>query len=145
MQLFTYQKVKVILEAASNYNQTENKYRRKPTSQKNIKKEKGTTTEECKQNEKADYLNNKLESTSYICIAADNDHNVDIADSHIKERATTNLSHRTCTKFFCLHYMDSESINHIPPEMKYRSWYVENHKPKPWKTSLLHWGQETNQ
>jgi hypothetical protein len=58
------------------------------------------------------YCKHKLESTSYICIASDNNHNVDIADSHIKEKATTNLPHRTRTKFFGLHYMHLESINH---------------------------------
>jgi hypothetical protein len=91
-----------------------------------LKKVKDTTTEECISQGEADYLNNKLESTSYICIAADNNHNVDIADSHIKERATTNLPHRTCTKFFGLHYMHPESIDHISPGIKYKSSYFRS-------------------
>lgn len=62
------------------------------------------------------YLNNKLESASYVSIAADNDHYVDIADSHIKERATTNLPHRTGTQLFRLHYVHTKGIHHIPPD-----------------------------
>jgi hypothetical protein len=58
------------------------------------------------------YLYYKLENTSYISIGADNDHNVDILDSHIKER-TTDLLHRTSTKFFHLHYIRPKCINHI--------------------------------
>ena len=40
-------------------------------------------------------LNNELESTSNISIAADNNDDVDIADTHIDEGAATNLTHRT--------------------------------------------------
>lgn len=60
-----------------------------------------------------EYLNNKLESTSHVCVGADNNDDIDITDSHVKERATSNLPHRTCTKFFRLHYMHSECIHHI--------------------------------
>ena len=62
------------------------------------------------------YLNDKLEGTSYISIAVDNNHNVDIANSHVKERATSNLPHRTHTEFFCLHYVHFEGIHHISPD-----------------------------
>lgn len=40
------------------------------------------------------YLNNEFESTSNISIATNNNHDVDIADSHIHEGAATNLTHR---------------------------------------------------
>jgi hypothetical protein len=66
--------------------------------------------------ERANYLNNKLECTSYISVATDNNHNVDIANSHVKKRATSNLPHRTCTEFFRLHYMQTEGIHHISTE-----------------------------
>jgi hypothetical protein len=69
-----------------------------------------------KYKEEVDYLNNKFECTSYISIAADNNHNVDIANSHVKERATSNLPHWTCSQFFCLHYMCPEGIHHISTE-----------------------------
>lgn len=106
-----------ILEASRNLDKK--KYRKKTFPKKKLEFEfkKGKTAAKKNVNE-VNYLDNKLESTSYICIAADNNHNVDIADSHIKERAATNLSHRTCTKFFGLHYMHPESINHISPDIK---------------------------
>lgn len=59
------------------------------------------------------YLNNKLECTRHIGIAADNNHNVDITNSHVKERAAPNLSYRTRAKLLCLHNMHSESIHHV--------------------------------
>lgn len=59
------------------------------------------------------YLNHKLKGTSDICVAAHNNHDVNIANSHVKERATPNLPNRTSAKFLCLHYMYSESINHV--------------------------------
>lgn len=62
------------------------------------------------------YLNNKLECACYISIAADHNDNVYIADSHVKERATSNLPNRACTKFFRLHYMHPKGIHHISPE-----------------------------
>lgn len=65
------------------------------------------------------YLNNKLESTSYISIAADDNYNVHIANSHIKKRATSYLPHRTSTKFLRLHNMHSKCIDHISPKDKH--------------------------
>ena len=62
------------------------------------------------------YLNNHLESTSNIGIAANNNHNVHIANSHVKERAISNLPNWTSTKFFSLHNMHSECIHHIATE-----------------------------
>jgi hypothetical protein len=61
------------------------------------------------------YLDNKFESTSNISIAANNNHNVNITDPHIKEGAASYLANRTRAKFFCLHDMHSECINHISP------------------------------
>ena len=69
-----------------------------------------------KEQEIFDYLNNKLESTSYISITADNNYDVDIADSHVKERATSNLSHGTSSQFFRLHNVHSECIHHVSPK-----------------------------
>lgn len=75
----------------------------------------------------ASYLNDKLESTGHIRVAVDNNHNVDIANSHVKERATPNLPHRTCTEFFCLHYMHSEGIHHISPRSCQELAHVSKH------------------
>lgn len=74
------------------------------------------------------YLNNKLESASYISIAADNYDDVDIADPHVKERTATNLLHRTGTKFFRLHYMRTKSIDHISPVML---WIIRMYNTAP--------------
>lgn len=61
------------------------------------------------------YLNDEFEGTGNIGIAADNNHNVDIAYSHVEKGATSNLAHRTYTKFFGLHDVRSEEIHHIGP------------------------------
>jgi len=68
--------------------------------------------------EVVEYLNNKLESASHIGIIADNNNNVDIADPHVKERASTNLPHRASTKLLGLHNMSPKSIHHISPAIK---------------------------
>jgi hypothetical protein len=65
--------------------------------------------------ERVAYLDNKFESTCNISIAANYDHNVNITDPHIKEGAASYLTNRACAKFFCLHDMHSERINHISP------------------------------
>lgn len=41
------------------------------------------------------YLDNKLKCASDISVAANNNNNVNIADSHVKERAASDLAHRT--------------------------------------------------
>lgn len=67
------------------------------------------------------YLHDEFKSTSYISVAADNYHNVDIANSHVKEWTTTNLAHRAGTELFCLHDMHAESVHHISPRRNYSS------------------------
>ena len=61
------------------------------------------------------YLDYKLESTSNISIAANHNHNINITDPHVKEGTASYLPNRTCAKFFCLHNMHPERINHISP------------------------------
>ncbi|THU44984.1 hypothetical protein C4D60_Mb02t13110 [Musa balbisiana] len=46
---------------------------------------------------KAAYLNDKLECTGNIGIAANDDHNVHIANSHVKKGAASNLPNRAST------------------------------------------------
>jgi len=65
-----------------------------------------------------EYLNNKLESASHIGVIANNNNNVDIADPHVKERASTNLPHRASTELLRLHNMSPKSIYHISPAIK---------------------------
>lgn len=65
------------------------------------------------------YLNNELECTSYISIAADHNHDVYIANSHVKEGAASNLPHRACPQFFCLHYVHPEGIHHVSPKQDF--------------------------
>ena len=64
-------------------------------------------------------LNDKLERTSDIGIAADNNDDVDIAYSHVKERASADLPNRASPKFFRLHYMCPKCIHHISPAKKF--------------------------
>ena len=59
------------------------------------------------------YLNHKLYGTCCIIISTNNNHNIDIADSHVKERASTCLPNMTGFEFLCLHYVCSECIHHI--------------------------------
>jgi hypothetical protein len=63
--------------------------------------------------DKTAYLNHKLECTSCIGIATDNNDNVDIADAYIQERAATYLAHRTSAQFLGLHNICAECIHHV--------------------------------
>ncbi len=63
--------------------------------------------------DKTAYLNHKLECTSCIGIATDNNDNVDIADAHVQERAATYLAHRTSAQFLGLHDICAECIHHV--------------------------------
>lgn len=62
------------------------------------------------------YLHNELKCAGNISIAANNNDYVDIADPHVKERAAADLSNRTSSEIFRLHYMRSKGIHHISTE-----------------------------